>query len=397
MKKYINRYSVCAAMFIVVIAITSVGTVIKNLSPLKSALIDTKGVSEKIKATEKVYNEALWGFDKYITFWGISQITSGATLYDDAAYGFIIKDTHGKFHFPVGKNDLTLPIDETVKFARKLEEKGVPFVYVQAPNKKLEGYTVYPKGAYNYSNEDADEFLSEIKKNNINTLDLRELIKQQNLERESLFYKTDHHWTTPTAFWAYTELVGYLNENFTLNIDADNYYRNKENYEFIEFENCFLGSQGRRVGSVVSGYDDYTFIKPEFEAVYNIYDGLKEPQQLLFSGSFNDCIVKDKILYSKDKSANKHAAYFEWDYGDLIIENKTCKNDLKILLIKDSFSLPLAAFLSTDVKELHMVDLREKALIPYDYIDKHDFDAVVMLYNTEVFNVPMFNLTQIYN
>lgn len=60
-------------------------------------------------------------------------------------------------------------------------------------------------------------------------------------------------------------------------------------------------------------------------------------------------------------------------------------------MIKDSYALPVAAFLSTCVSELHMVDLRDTPKVKLnEYINEHDFDAVFVMYNTEVFNDVMF-------
>ena len=42
---------------------------------------------------------------------------------------------------------------------------------------------------YNFSNKNADEFLAKIKENDVDTLDLRELIIKENLNRNEMFYK----------------------------------------------------------------------------------------------------------------------------------------------------------------------------------------------------------------
>ena len=147
----------------------------------------------------------------------------------------------------------------------------------------------------------------------------------------------------------------------------------------------------------MSGYDDYDFISPDFKTDYSIYDGFVSLDEPAYSGDFSESIVIQGILDSKDKSANKHAAYFEYDYGNLIIKNNAVDNDLKILLIKDSFSLPFAAFLSTCVNELHLADLRddgwraEDAVTVAQYAENGDFDCVVVMYNPEVFDTVMFD------
>ena len=77
-------------------------------------------------------------------------------------------------------------------------------------------------------------------------------------------------------------------------------------------------------------------------------------------------------------------AYFGGDYPEVIIKNNTLNNG-KILLIKDSFSLPFAAYLSTVVGEIHMIDLRYyKQQTVLDYIDDYQPDMVIILYNPSV-------------
>lgn len=146
------------------------------------------------------------------------------------------------------------------------------------------------------------------------------------------------------------------------------------------------------MGKAVSGLDDYTFIEPNFETNYLIYDGLVSTDIPAFSGDFRKAIVKEYILNNDDVTSNKHATYFEWDYGNLIIKNTLQSNDLKVLLIKDSYSLPMAAFLSTVVEELHMIDMRDASTITLlDYVQAHGIDIVIVMYNTEAFNYTMFN------
>lgn len=383
---------ITAVLFLISVCVVGVKTAFGNLGAIKEA-VKTKDAEVFVSDMENIYKGKLFMFDKFINLWSIEQKIAGTKLYDDAQYGYIIQDDTGKLHFPVSHKDITNCLNQTVLFDLKLKEHNIPFVYVQAPDKMLKGYTIYPEGAYNFSNEDADDFLEGLEKQNVNTLDLRELIIKENLNRDSLFYKTDHHWTTKTAFWAYGEVVEYLDSEFKLYIDPDYFYRDINNYNITEYEKCFLGSLGRRVGEFAAGLDDYSFIYPKFETDYTVYNGavsLTEPKS---EGDFIKALTAEHILLDNDVTANKHAAYFEWDYGNLIIKNNNVNNGIKLLLIKDSFSLPLAAFLSTSVSELHMVDLRDSnGLVPAEYAVQNDFDAVIILYNTEIFDDPMFNL-----
>lgn len=381
LKKIFNKKSVTAIIFLGLIVVTFAFTVLNNRNEIKF---------NDMSSLDLVFSEKLVGFNDYINIWAMNQKLIGTQLFDDAEYGYVIKDSQGKLHFPVSAVDVSADVDGMLKFAADMEEMGIPLVYIQAPNKKLKGYTEYPRGAYNYSNENADAFLEKINESGIDTLDLRELIISQNLDRYSLFYITDHHWQTPAAFWAFSEVVSYLNSTVGLNIDSDGFFRDIDNYTQVKYEKCFLGSQGRRVGEKIAGLDDYIFIYPNFETDYDIFTKATDTEPT-FTGDFRKSIVRDYLLTSEDVMTNRYTAYFEWDYGNLIIKNNLVDNDIKILLIKDSFALPFAAFLSTCVSELHMLDVRkDSAPITYDYIKEHGFDAVVIMYNPTMFAQDMF-------
>jgi len=389
MVKRINKYTITSIILLGIIIYAGIHIAFTNKSKLKEIIFGDLTIKEKILAIEDVYRK-LPNEEKILNIYSAEQNLIKSSLYEDSEYGVIIKDTHGKLHFPYKKTDVTPCADNIKTFNEELKKIGVPLMYVQCPAKKLEGYTQFPLSEYDdFSNEMADEFLEKIKDTDINVLDLRKSIREQDINRELLFYKTDHHWTTPTAFWATGEVVKYINQKLGFKI-ASNFF-DKDNYSLKEYKNSFLGSLGRRVGVYAAGVDDYTLIYPNFETNYEVY---YPRDNYWWIGDFYDVFVRTHILESEDITANKHGAYFEYEYGNLIIKNKKLEEGKKILLIKDSFSLPVAAFLSTGLKELHLVDLRQddapKDLVKYVLDNK--FDAVMIMYNTQVFAKPMFDL-----
>ena len=378
-----NQYKITTFIFLLILTTVSMATIILNRNELIEA-IKSNNIIEKMNT---IYSTNVAFSKKFLSFWSMTQESLGTEILDDAEYGQIIKDHTGNLYFPSHDVDVSPYAQNVIRFSQLLKEKKIPFTYIQAPNKIVEGYTDKVVYQYNFSNQNADEFLNMLNESGVTTLDLRERILKSGIPKEELFYKTDHHWTTPTAFWAFQNIVKHLNQQFQLNIDEE--YTKQENYQSIKKENCFLGSLGRRVGREVAGLDDYVLITPQFDTDYEIVDGSKG--QVIALGDFQSAIIIDNILNSNDVEANKHATYFEWDYGDLIIKNHIVNNELKVLLVKDSYALPVGAFLSTCVKELHMVDLRDTPHVHLkEYIENNHFDAVVVLYNTEVFNDTMF-------
>ena len=382
-----NKYIVTSICFILIIGIMFFVTLWNNKGEIVRGLLS----GDRIENINTIYNKNLAFSEKFLKLWSATQNSIGAELLDDAEYGHLIKDDTGNVYFPADDVDVTKYAEKVEAFSNKVKEKGMKFAYIQAPNKAIKGYSSETVFAYNFSNKNADEFLELLKSKNVETLDLRKTIKSSGIEIDKMFYKSDHHWTTPTAFWAFKQIANYLSANCNLQIDEK--YLDISNYSILELKECFLGSLGRRVGADVTGYDDYTFIEPNFDTSYEIKNGITKT--VVGTGSFHNAIVKEHILYSEDKEANKHSTYFEWDYGDLVIKNKLVDNNYKLLLIKDSYALPVAAFLSTCISEIHMVDLRDTPTVNLErYIENNSFDAVIMLYNTEVFNDTMFNFSK---
>lgn len=383
----LDKYKITTIIFLAIIFIMCISTVWNN----NHAFIEIFSNGNLITNTNQIYSENVAYSDFFIDLWSESQNILSVQLLDDAEYGVIIKDSKGNLHFPANDTNVETYAQNTINFSNKLKAKNIPFLYIQAPNKDLKGYTDKIVSEYNFSNKNADEFLEILNQNSINTFDLREEIIKDDLNRETLFYKTDHHWTTSTAFWTFTKIIDLLNKyNFT--VPSGDYFRNINNYKIQKIDICYLGSLGRRVGESVAGLDDYIFIEPNFETNYTIYDGLSSGDEPAFSGDFRSAIVKENILADTEVTANKHATYFEWDYGNLIIKNNLQKNDLKVLLIKDSYSLPVAAFLSTAIEELHMIDMRDASTITLlDYVEQNQIDMVITMYNTEIFTETMFN------
>ena len=78
--------------------------------------------------------------------------------------------------------------------------------------------------------------------------------------------------------------------------------------------------------------------------------------------------------------------------GFLRIKNRLIDNDYKILIIKDSFALPVVAFLSTCINQIDLIDLRDKPKADLEsIINNNNYDLIIQMYNTEAFDDVMFS------
>ncbi|WP_294344575.1 hypothetical protein [uncultured Clostridium sp.] len=390
MIRKINKYTITALLFLV--TIFAIG--ILNFNQLKDNIQNTlrdkniKNVEQAISSIEDNYNEHFYNRTEFIDFYGLLQKKMNK---NEVSNFDVVRDKKGGLHyqyFADRPNDVSTIVDSISKYQEYVTSIGIDLVYVNPPDKVIRGITEFEKGLpYNMANETADKFLGELKKRDIDYLDLREDILDSGIERDELFFKTDHHWTPETAFWAFNRLVAKLEEEYDFDLDKDGFYTNKENYNFKTYKEFFLGSLGRRTGKLYSGLDDFTLITPKFDTEYtaigkNPYypEGPSE-----IKGRFEDVIV-DRF-WSLDPNAkveerDRYSAYLVSNRPEHKILNNLNKNGPKVLIIKDSFMMPVSAFLSTVCSEITLIDPRyyhEKDM--YQYTRDYKPDIVIVSFS----------------
>lgn len=350
---------------------------------------------QTIKSFNSTFNKNLFGLQYFIEGYGTTQKLLNKKLINDADIGYMLKDEQGYLHFAGYNYNTKANAAKLALMNDYFKDINIPFSFVMALSKDYEGITTFKKGIdiYANSNQNCDNFIKGLEENDISYLDLRESTKKGDLDIENSFFKTDHHWKTETAFWAFKELVNYIDDSYGIKLDQNNYYTDIANYKIKTLENSFLGSLGKRMGRIYSGIDDYTLITPDFETNIKLYNGFGKTLQS--EGSFDDTII-DKTLSSPDMPAdtNRYAAYFSLDSDFNTIINENAQNDYKILIIKDSYALPVAAFLSLTCKEVTMIDFRlSKEQSVKEFINNNDYDLILMMYGSgSICNDDMFDL-----
>lgn len=262
--------------------------------------------------------------------------------------------------------------EQTVKLKEFLDKNGVHLLYVNKPTKYLnDGFFPGEFGEETYSNRNADKLIARLREEDIPVIDLREEIVKENKDIKDVFYRTDHHWTTPSALWATGIIAEGLNEYCGYNIDTDLY--NESNYDMQTWKKCWLGEQGRKIGKTYVGLDDFTKITPAFETDYTMKD--KDGN---YQGTFEDFILEDTFNLQKSVYKNR-----SWHYS---YEQKNSINNNadygKVLLLGDSFDQTTVPFLSLGVHQLDSMIMRErsKSFNLGKYIKEHGYDTVIVCY-----------------
>ena len=177
-----------------------------------------------------------------------------------------------------------------------------------------------------------------------------------NKQDEYIYYKTDHHWTTRGAYYAYEALADKLG------------YEAKplDTFKPVEVEN-FFGTYYSKVKN--------PFVKPDTLTYYEIDNVnmtiLDKTYQTLYD-------MKQFEVY------DKYAAYLNGNNGLTRIETGV-ENGRKILILKDSYTNSLAPFLTQHFETIDLIDLRHTNISLKQVIGSEAYDDILFMYSVENF------------
>ena len=304
-------------------------------------------------------------------------------MYDADSENDTIKTTRGQLasvSSSVSKKKMKASVAELAETRDRLSAQGIPLLYVQAPGKLGFSEEGPMPGLENNTYEKLNRFLAELDKADIEYVDTREWMSETGPDG---FYDTDHHWTVETCFDIASRLGNLLNSEYGFNINEE--ALDASNYDFDTHKDAFLGAEGRRTGRYYAGLDDFTVITPAFDTDFHVEIESKETGHSERDGSFEETIMdstKDTVHYSFDDSA--YYAYWGGDYGRAEAVNNKIDDDSSIVVIKDSYGIPVTAFLTNMFHKVNVIDIRyyesDKKL--RDVIAEADPDMVMFIYGS---------------
>ncbi len=246
-----------------------------------------------------------------------------------------------------------------IAFSNYLEERDIPFLYIQTPNPVSPSGEELESWMANTINEKATIFVEGLREEGIHVLDIREVMVAEGMSFSEATYKTDHHWKYETAFWACGLALEEMSQLTGLAFDP--FYSDLDNWTQTLYEDSFLGSHGKREGPLYAGVDDVNVILPDFETsiTYQVpYNEIKK------TGDLKTVFTNESLLEInrvEDYMTKTGYQYYSGDYGYDIITNHLAYHDFKVLVVDDSFGHPFTRYLIPHVSELHMVDFRREA------------------------------------
>ena len=262
---------------------------------------------------------------------------------------------------------------------RYLQDRDMPFLFVESPRKPDIDSSLMPEGTESHCHENADGLLRMLNDNGVPTLDLRPELSGSAQALERYFYRTDHHWNAEGAFVAFRRIVERLGEG-----DICARVTQRENWDKHILPNYFLGSHGRRVGIGFAGLDDFIYLTPKFDTRMSC----TIPSLGIFrSGDFFAAAFDERQISGKPNyyGSTPYTAHTGDDYPLVLYQNENAPSTKRILMIKDSFGLPLEGFLATAFREVETLDQRHlEGKTGVEAIADFQAAVVIVMYNPYV-------------
>ncbi len=280
------------------------------------------------------------------------------------------------FHYDVDKigrkNENLMSVDEIVEsvteFDAKLNSAGIPFIYAHTPTVKGSAYYLYNEKSVEA--EKADQLIKALSGQGIRTINMPERYASDNAaSEEGLKYDVSEHWFPEEALSCMKYIVRELNEVGDFDLD-------ESVYDFERYRNILDDNEPLKKEIEQSYGYEYSFPVPKddkyiYELIINEDEALK--------GNFEETLLNDISGLKLSNSAYHGIAIIDnTNVYEIINNNAEC--DKKVLLIGDSFTWPIAYYLSQQVEDVEFISRATFNASIMSYIYKNNPDAVLVCY-----------------
>ena len=381
--------TILAAAFLLVLCLMA-GYTLSDFSTIRTTIVDGWHARESqeednlltklefaAKQTESTLNAALDREHHFIQLYGGVQKLTRQRFVEDSYSYCVIRMNNGSLTFgSIGQEqkDVTHNAQATADFAAKLGEKGIPFTAVMTPQKVPQHTESVPAALRDYHNEEADQFLAHAAAQGVHCIDLRD---DMGTDLRGYFFVTDHHWNADGAFVGNQIMTRLLAEEYAFTPFEQGL--NEGNFSRQVYPDLFLGSQGKRVGTLYAGLDDFALYSPEF-ATHMSYQ--VSPTAAPRTGTLNEALYFTEHIKFDPFTANPYVTFAGGDWGHATVTNHLNPDGPRVVMIRDSFACAVTPFFALQCSELTTIDLRAyKGEDLLSEIVGLDPDFVVLFYN----------------
>lgn len=284
----------------------------------------------------------------------------------------LLKKDNGRVYF--GKENYLFDVDEAIDkeqynknikniniFLDELKEKHeeVDIFALLVPSKSQVLKNLLPSYGPIVDEREIINNLNTSLRDNIDILSLIDIFSEKS--DEYIYYRTDHHWTSKGAFYAYRYFLETNKEEALLDKD----------FIIKKVSEDFFGTSYRKANFYLGEADDINIYIPKEEVKYDIIINQQEKVSSLYDESYLEKTDKYSYFLGGDKS---------------IVEIKTSvKNNKTILILKDSFANSFIAFLGNHYENIILIDPRYYNGNLIDYMNDKKIDQLLFLFNIQTF------------
>ena len=256
---------------------------------------------------------------------------------------------------------------------------GIDYMYINYPAKICVSQDKDISGTLDFTNQNADRLLDALKKSGVRAYDFRKTLHDDGMKHHEAFFRTDHHWKPETGLWAAKHILQILRDDYGWDVEPE--ILKPENFEYVVYPEWFLGSQGKKLTLSRTKPDDFTMIYPKFPTHLHF----EIPSRGIdTSGDFTVTYEMSKVETRDYYNLSPSGAYNHGRSPVCTLENMITDNNMKAMLIYDSFSISVIPFLALAVKHIEIVDLRQFTGSLRSYIVSSKPDIVITAYYSEM-------------
>ena len=341
------------------------------LEPVTAFLRGEGGFTEMKSTVQSNYvGDRLRGKFELITLNGGYARLEGRSLYNGTqrmTNGMLTSTT------PV-QRDTTAFSDNVGRFCHYLQENGTPFLFVMTPHKLPLEDNLLPVGVTDKTNAVADQVLAELREKGVPTLDLRPEMSRTKELVEKYYYRTDHHWNVEGSLYAFQRIMETLKDFYP---ETKTNFIDSSLWEKTVIPDWWLGSHGQRVGALFGGVEDLDYYLPAFPTDMTRYSlGLWTCR-----GDFYQACMRDYMLENRDyMHLDNYMRYLGMGWSLTLHRNPRAENRMHLMMIGDSYTLPVECFLSTELTAIDMMDPRQYTYMRVvDYATLNAPDMVILM------------------